>query len=77
MWCIVSFPTKCLVKEIEEIKMEVEMIIGFPSTQDLIAVIARDNMMTLFSGSRILNLVLQTGSITYKSLSTYQTSEKP
>lgn len=55
--------------------MEIEMIIGFPSVEDLIAATIKDNVMALLCGSRIVTCVLQTGSITYRSTSTFQ--EKP
>ena len=68
---IASFPIKCLVKDIDEIKIELEMIVGLPCVEGLIACFTRENTIVLFSGSRIVICALQSGSITYQTMSTF------
>lgn len=62
---LVTIPTKLLVKNIEDVKLEVEEIIAFPYVEDILICAVRDNYVFVLTASRIVTCAMQTGSITY------------
>lgn len=68
-WAILSFETKYLIKDVSEIKVEVEELIGVANLEGVLLAVLGEQVLGVLCATRIVICVLQTGSIGYKSYS--------
>ncbi len=68
-WAILSFETKYLIKDVSEIKVEAEELVGVTNLEGVLLAVLGDQVLGVLCATRIVICVLQTGSIGYKSYS--------